>query len=66
MKASKGKSMTEEEKLDQEDRRIQEVEFEKLEETTEENAVTACGNWMHRTKPVIRNLLKRSAKYWTK
>lgn len=48
MKASKGKSMTEEEKFDQEDQRILEVELEKLEEPTEENAATICGDWMHR------------------
>ena len=65
MKASKGESITEE-KLDQEDQRFQEVELEKLEEPTEENAAIACGDWMHRIKPVTRNLSKRSAKYWTK
>jgi len=66
MKASKGKSMTEEEKLNQEDQRIKEVELEKLEEPTEENAAIVRGDWMHRIKPVIQNHSKRSSKNWTR
>ena len=53
MKTSEGKSMTDEERLDQEDQRIQEIEFEKLEEPTEDNAAIVCGDWMRRVKPVI-------------
>ena len=63
MNTSKGKSLTEEERLNQEDQRIQEVELEKLEEPTEDNAAIACADWMHRIKPVIKNLSKRSTKY---
>ena len=62
MESSKGKGSTDEEKLDQEDQRIQEVELEKLEEPTEESASIVCGDWMHRIKPVIKNLSKRSSK----
>jgi hypothetical protein len=40
------------------------IELEKLEEPTEENASITCGDWMHRIKPVIKNLSKRSSKYW--
>ena len=42
------------------------VELESLEEPTEESAAIICGDWMHRIKPVIKNLSKRSAKYWTR
>ena len=66
LKASKGKSMTDEERLDQEDQRIQEVELEKLGEPTEDNAAIVCGDWMHRIKPVIKNLSNRSSKDWTR
>jgi hypothetical protein len=66
MESSKGKGSTDEEKLDQEDQRIQEVELEKLEEPTEESASIVCGDWMHRIKPAIKNLSKRSSKYWTR
>jgi hypothetical protein len=57
-------AMTEEEKLDQEDQRIKEVELGKLEELSE-NASIACGDWIHRIRPVICNLSKRAKKYWT-
>jgi hypothetical protein len=66
MENSKAKGSTKEERLDQEDQKIQSVELEKLEEPTEENASIMCGDWMHRIKPVIKNLSKRSSKYWTK
>ena len=62
MGSSKRKSSTEEEKLDQEDQRIHEMELEKLEEPTEENASIVCGDWMHRIKPVLKNLSKRSSR----
>ena len=50
-------AMTEEEKLDQEDQRIKEVELGKLDEVSE-NASIACGDWIHRIRPVICNLPK--------
>ena len=40
------------------------VELEKLEEPTEESAAIVCGDWMHRVRPVIKNLSKRSSRYW--
>ena len=43
--------MTEEEKLDQEDQRIKEAELGKLEEVNE-NASIACGDWIHKIRPV--------------
>ena len=64
METSKGKGSTEEDKFDHEDQRIQLIELEKLEEPTEESASITCGDWMHRIKPVIKNLSKRSSKYW--
>ena len=39
------------------------VELEKLEEPTEESAAIICGDWMHRVRPVIKNLSKRSSRY---
>ena len=66
MGSSKKKTSTKEEKLDQEDQRITEIELEKLEEPTEDNAAIVCGDWMHRIKPVIKNLSKRSSRYWTR
>ena len=57
-------NMTEEEKLDQEDQRIKEVELGKLDEL-DENASIACGDWIHRIRPVICNFSKRAKKYWT-
>ena len=42
------------------------MELEKLEEPTEDNAAIVCGDWTHRIKPVIKNLSKRSARYWTR
>ena len=56
--------MIEEEKLDQEDQRIKEVELGKLEELNE-NAFIACGDWSHRIRPVICYLSKRAKTYWT-
>ena len=66
MNASKGKGLTEEEKLNQEDQKIQEVELNNLEEPTEENAEIVCGDWIYRIRPVIKNLSKRSSRYWTR
>ena len=57
-------TMTEEEKLDQVDQRIKEIELGKLDELSE-NASIACGDWIHRIRPVIRNLSKRAEIYWT-
>ena len=37
--------------------------MEKLEEPTEESAAIVCGDWMHRARPVIKNLSKRSSRY---
>ena len=62
--AQKEKSISEEDKLDQEDQRMKFVELEKLEEPTEESAAIICGDWMHRVRPVIKNLSKRSSRYW--
>ena len=56
---TKGNGMTEEEKLDQEDQRVKEVELGKLVELSE-NASIACGDWSHRIRPVICNLSKRA------
>ena len=55
-------AMTEEEKLDQEDQRIKEVELGRLEELNE-SASIACGDWIHRIRPVMCNLSKRAQKY---
>ena len=63
MGSNKG-TLTEDEKLDQEDQRIKEVEFGKLEELNE-NASIACGDWIHRIRPVICNLSKSAKKYRT-
>ena len=57
-------ALTEDEKLDQEDQRIKKIELGKLEELNE-NSPIACGDWIHRIRPVIRNLSKRAKKYWT-
>ena len=38
--------------------------MEKLEEPTEESAAIICGDWTHRIRPVVKNLSKRSSKYW--
>ena len=57
-------SLTEEEKLAQEDQRIKEVELGKLEELNENGSI-ACGDWIHRIRPVICKLSKRAKKYWT-
>jgi hypothetical protein len=57
-------AMTEDEKMDQEDQRIKEVELGKLDEVNE-NASIACGDWLHRVRPVICNLSKREKRYWT-
>ena len=56
-------TLTEEEKMDVEDQRIKEVELGKLEELNE-NAAIACGDWMHRIKPVNCNLSRRARTYW--
>ena len=40
------------------------VDLEPLEEPTEESAAIICGDWMHRIRPVIKNLSRRSSKYW--
>jgi len=56
--------MNEEEKLDQEDQRIKEVELGKLDELNE-NASISCGDWIHRIRPVICNLSRRAKMYWT-
>jgi hypothetical protein len=58
------KGTSEEEKLDQEDQRMKIVDLEPLEEPTEESAAIICGDWMHRIRPVIKNLSRRSSKYW--
>ena len=60
----KGNGMTEEEKLDQEDQRIKEVELGMLEKP-KENASIACGDWIHRIRSVICNLSKRAKMCWT-
>ena len=57
-------TMTEEEKRDQEDQRSKEFELGKLDELSE-NASIACGDWIHRIRPVICNLSKRAKIYWT-
>ena len=65
LKASMDRGSSDEERLDQEDQRIKVVDLDQLEEPTEENAAITCGDWMYRIRPVIKNLSKRSAKYWT-
>ena len=60
------KTLTSEaEKLDQDDQRIKVIELDKLEEPTEESASIVRGDWIHRIRPVVKNLSKRSMKYWT-
>ena len=66
LSARSAKTTNEEEKLDQEDQRMKIVELEKLDEPTEESAAIICGDWTHRIRPVIKNLSKRSSKYWTR
>ena len=66
LNAAKEKVGNEAEKLDQEDQRIKVVELEILEEPTEESAAIICGNWMHRIRPILKNLSKRSNIYWTR
>jgi hypothetical protein len=60
MRNNKG-TLTEDEKLDQEDQRIKEVELGRLDEVNE-NASIACGDWLHRVRPVICNLSKKGQK----
>ena len=61
---TKGNSgLSEEDKLDQEDQRIKEVELGKLGELNE-NASIACGDWIHRIRPAICILSKRAKTYW--
>ena len=62
LNASKSRSTSEEERLDQEDQRIKEVELKKLEEPTTESAAIVCGDWMYRIRPVILNRSKSSMK----
>ena len=38
--------------------------MELLEEPTKESVAIICGDWTHRIRPVIKNLSKRSSKYW--
>ena len=57
-------TVTEQEKLDQEDQRIKEIELGKLDELSEKVSI-ACGDWIHRISPVICNLSKRAKIYWT-
>jgi len=57
-------TLTEDGKLDQEDQRIKEVELGKWDELSE-NASIACGDWIHRIRPVICNLSKRARIYGT-
>ena len=64
--AQKEKSTSEEDKLDQEDQRMKIVELEKLEEPTEESAAIICGDWMHRVRPVIKNLVEKTIKVLAK
>ena len=52
--------------LDQEDQRIKIVELESLKEPNEESASIMCGDWLHRIKPVIKNMSKRASRYWTR
>ena len=56
----KGSSMTEEDKLDQEDQRIKAVELDKLDEISEGNSLIMPGDWPRRIKQTIVNLSKRS------
>lgn len=41
------------------------MELGKLEEPTDESAPIVRRDWIHRIRPVIKNLSKRSMKYWT-
>ena len=65
LNASKDRSTSEAERLDQKDQRIKVMELDKLEEPTEEIASILYGDWMHRIRPVMKNLSKRASKYWT-
>ena len=60
------KASKEGDQLDQEDQRIKVLDLEKLSEATEETASITCGDWLHRIRPVIKNMSKRSSKYWTR
>ena len=57
-------ALIEADKLDQDDQRIKVVELNKLGDSTEGNSSIACGDWIHRIKPAISNLSKRSTQYW--
>ena len=37
-----------------------------MEEISNGNSSIVCGDWLRRIKPVIKNMSKRSAKYWTR
>ena len=41
------------------------MELDILEDATEESASIMCGDWLHRIRPVIKNMSKRS-KSWTR
>ena len=45
--------------LDQEDQRIKVMELDTPEDATEESASIICGDWIHRIRPVIKNLSKK-------
>ena len=60
------KTSEEKDLLDQEDQRIKVLDLEPLKDLTEHNASIVCGDWLHRIRPVIKNMSKRSSKYWTK
>ena len=65
LNASKDRGTIAGEMLDQDDQRIKVVELDKLEEPTEESASIVCGDWIHWIRPVIKNLSKRTIRYWT-
>jgi len=60
------KTLEEKDLLNQEDQRIKVLELEPLKELTEHNASLVCGDWLHRIEPVIKNMSKRSSKYWSR
>ena len=58
LRTTKGPSQ-EEDKLDQEDQKIKIIELERLQEPNGEDAASLCGSWIHRIRPILKNLSTR-------
>ena len=65
LRTTKGPSQAED-KLDQEGQKIKIIELERPQGPMGEEAASVCGSWIHRIRPTLKNVSKRSDVYWTK